>query len=268
VLLKALKGDFDCIIFSEAHLKNREENIDLCDLEIGDYKIYNTKNNKRKTDGVVVYIKKNLKHTVEEINTTDYNFLSLKIYKYNKEFIIHAIYRSPNSNLPIFLEEIKQILPSAIDNNKVKILTGDININIQNNNDNTQEYLNILAEKGYKSLVNCATRVTETTESCLDHIFAGPIKSINENFSSFMLYNSTTDHYPVILKISTDSYSKTKQNNFKHSNTQTNYENLARDIKQEKWENIYNNDDPVECIDLFNYTRGISVFSVKSYAIF
>lgn len=77
---------------------------------------------------------------------------------------------------------------------------GDININLlENKNKLVNEYLNLLAEYGFMSMVNKPTRVKGTSNTCLDHVFVGP--KPNDTYKSFILQSNLSDQYSTILKI-------------------------------------------------------------------
>ena len=48
---------------------------------------------------------------------------------------------------------------------------GDININILKKTSVSKEYLNLLQSEGFSQLIFEATRITENSQSCIDHIF-------------------------------------------------------------------------------------------------
>lgn len=250
VLMKQIGGqDLDCIILSEAHL-NSNMNVNQFDLGIG-FKIYATINNKRKTDGLVIYIKDSLEHSVKEIKLTDSNCMRVNVTKFNKTFTCHAFYRSPNGKVDDFLSELPDILnTTTTNNNYINIITGDFNIDIlDTRSSKVQRYLNILAEKGYMSLLNKPTHINKKSQTCLDHIFAGP--QISDKFTSFILHNATSDHYPVLLNIK-KTVTRTKENsNHYFTSRKIQYENVISDLKTEKWENIYQCQYPNECLEMF-----------------
>lgn len=88
ILLKLMHELFDCIVFSETHLK---EEINLNQYSISKYNIYQTKINKRKTDGLLMYVSSSLTHNVTEIEMTDCNCLVLEALKNNKTFHVHEL---------------------------------------------------------------------------------------------------------------------------------------------------------------------------------
>lgn len=252
VIMQQLNGkDFDCIIFSEAHLGINYTNVNLFDLDIGCYKIYNTLNNKRKTDGLVIYVKDSLDHSVQEINLRDCNCMRVNITKLDKIFTCHAFYRSPNGKIDDFLSELPGILNvNTNDSKHINILTGDFNIDILNlKNSKVQRYLNILAEKGYMSLINKPTHINVKSQTCLDHIFAGP--RISENFYSFILNIGTSDHYPVILKIENTKTRNSEQEKDRFTTIKKiDYTKIIDTIGQEKWESIFSTQNPNICLEI------------------
>lgn len=107
ILFHIMKDVFDCIVLGETHTK---EEINLNQFSLGDYNIYQTKFNKRRTDGLIVYVRSTLIHEVSEIELSDCNCLVIKIEKCKKSFVLNTFYRSPNGKIDVFLSELKPIL--------------------------------------------------------------------------------------------------------------------------------------------------------------
>lgn len=62
------------------------------------------------------------------------------------------------------------------------------------------DYLNIMASNNFISCINNYTRVTNTTKTCIDHIFS---KNIDlQCINSFILKCNITDHYGTIIQFS------------------------------------------------------------------
>lgn len=71
------------------------------------------------------------------------------------------------------------------------------------NDDLVNDYLNILGEEGYISLINSPTRIQGNTQSCLDHIFLKTKKYACNNTEIIPIIVEThiTDHYSTIAQI-------------------------------------------------------------------
>ena len=71
---------------------------------------------------------------------------------------------------------------------------GDININILKKTSVSREYLNLLQSEGFSQLIFEARRITENSQSCIDHIFA----NISTSCSSGNPAVEIADHLPVL----------------------------------------------------------------------
>lgn len=240
VIFKILHNVFDCIVFSETHT-NYE--INLNQFSLGDYKIYQTKNNKRKTDGVVVYVRSSLSHEVCEVELTDCNCLVLKINKNNKSYTLTNLYRSPQGKQDIFISEIKRFLEKFKDGNTCQIITGDINIDIsQIRCAKAQKYLNLLTEFGFVCLINKCTRIRRKKgTSCLDHIFA-QLKR-DQKCTAYVVQTNITDHFSTALKIETNKI-EIKEDEKYSEMVKINFDKILTDVSKERWEDVYDCEDP------------------------
>ena len=146
------------------------------------------------------------------------------------------VYRLPSTNINTFFNDIRDILVRTKNNNAVEIFVGDINIDLLKTQDHsTNEYLNIMVEKGFVPYINEHTRVTNDTNSCLDHFFIKIPTNISKllNISPIILQSNITDHFPIIVKIANINH-KWKENCQKTTKTvYTNYDQLATKIESE-----------------------------------
>lgn len=192
LLLNSSNSNFDIIVLTETWL--------LYDFkfELNGYNIINSLGIINKNDGVTVFIKNSLKLINISYNMiTDCNSIEISLNIDNKFINIIGIYRSPNSNIDKFLESLNNYLEHLDDHNKRFIIAGDLNINIMDTNVSS-DYLNIMASNNFISCINNFTRVTNTTKSCIDHIFT---KNIDIHcINSFILECSITDHYGTIIQ--------------------------------------------------------------------
>lgn len=159
------------------------------------YVSYHTVNNINQNDGVIVYIKCTVAHTVTEPLILDTNCLICKIEYI--DLVIIAMYRPPcNSNIENFLNGLENTLATLTRHSNV-VLIGDLNINLnpEKLNNQANEYLNLTAQHGLFPTHNLPTR----GKNCLDHIFLKSyLKSITLVFDTYI-----TDHAPILLNINT-----------------------------------------------------------------
>lgn len=162
VLLNCLSSAFDIIVLTETfHITNLEI------FSIGGYQAIYSGGTLNKNDGVVVYLKKDLKYTHKTITLGESKSLEINII--NKGCLtLTAVYRSPqtcvdtfNKDLFAYLEKTHQI--------ETQVLVGDMNINLLSDSDFVEEYKNILCTFGFMSMINEYTR--PAGKRCIDHIF-------------------------------------------------------------------------------------------------
>ena len=105
------------------------------------------------------------------------------------------LYRHPHQNYESFFEKISFFVQKVSSSYHVVIL-GDINIDtaFPSTNSYSKNYKDILLSLGLRNLINKPTRITNSTETILDHVLT------NLNFEycqSGILINDITDHLPI-----------------------------------------------------------------------
>lgn len=234
ITLDSLNYNFDCIIFTET-------------FKIGDIKLFNIPGynliynggDQNKNDGVVMYLKDNLDHNIEIINLGVSKVIRANILYHAKTIIISALYRLP-SNCPYeFNNDLKTYLKNYSTNENFHFFVGDINIDIKIDKDYCQEYLNIMSENGFVSLINNYTRESNNSKSCIDHIFLKKREEIE--IKSFILKLQITDHFPVIVCITLNKKTNLQENQLNKINkiTKINDKKLLEIISGENWDDIY-----------------------------
>ena len=121
--------------------------------------------------GVIIYIKDNIPFKPR----TDLNFehlmntcIEVVIPHTKQNILITCIYRHPNSNVKFF--DHFEILLGALDNEKCKsVVTGDFNIDVfKAGSTNCIKLSNLFKDYDFKQHINCPTRLTDNSETCID----------------------------------------------------------------------------------------------------
>ena len=81
-----------------------------------------------------------------------------------------VIYKPPNFSNLEFLDKLEKTLHNVFLSKKKCILMGDTNINTLSKTSISKEHINII-QLGFSQLIFEATRITENSQSCIDHIF-------------------------------------------------------------------------------------------------
>ena len=167
-----------CIVycFNETHVTK-----DILNKELytEGYNMVRCDSHSRFTGGILIYV--NNKAIFEEF--INFNFenkifmLGIRYVFGKNAFNIICVYRSPSATPKLFTDKMKDIFDNLeITGNT--LIVGDFNINIKESTTTSKNLLDIMQEMGYKQLVKEATRITPTSETIIDLVFANH-KSIN-----------------------------------------------------------------------------------------
>jgi hypothetical protein len=124
----AVKYKSHIIITVESWLGN---NIDHKYISLNNYQSSISKNHICKSDGIVIFIQKDINYITAEFIIQDANCLFTTI-KFNKiNYGIISVYRSPSGNIIKFIEDLEVIITNIFNSYRklTLILIGDMNIN-------------------------------------------------------------------------------------------------------------------------------------------
>ena len=86
---------------------------------------------------------------------------------------VFSIYRSPKSDFSSFLTKLSTVLEDKYNSKYRYVICGDVNVNFLPSAEKKDSKLlaNLLAEFNIKPTIFCPTRITDTSETCIDNIF-------------------------------------------------------------------------------------------------
>ncbi|XP_050508952.1 probable RNA-directed DNA polymerase from transposon BS isoform X1 [Diabrotica virgifera virgifera] len=199
------------------------------------YEIIYNQGNINKNDGTVLYFKNYLDHCTKIIEVGEHKVIQMLVTcNNNKKILITALYRPPSTNVEHFVSHLKEYLEQTKScHADCHILVGDININILENNDNANDYLNTLSEYNFNSLINKPTRLN----NCLDHVFVKfKSKDPINDCKAAVLDTNITYHKATVVTVPLNII-----NNLPNRKKEIlNYNNLKLDIKDFDWTEYYN----------------------------
>lgn len=228
ITLARISINFDVIILTECHLGS-------CSLikSIPGFMHHATLNINNKAGGVVAYTRSDWNVYVNEPNIAEADSLLLELP--NSQFIL-AIYRSPSFvSTNNFLQSLYSFTSNHSNLTNNFIVTGDININILNDDtslgqQDDSDYLCLMAELGLQSVINLPTR----DRACLDHIFVNcKMEAVGLVCSSYV-----TDHELIMAGISLPRCDKTP-----NRRVNIDYLNIAVELDKADWSDVLNTVD-------------------------
>lgn len=131
------------------------------------------------------------------------------------------------------------------------LVLGDINIDILSNSNDSDKYLFLMSSYGLKSLVNEPTRITDDTQTCIDHVFTRFHKNWSHKVSCEILDLKITDHCMLNLRIDQLTVSKLNRYIPFPVKYKTDYLKLVNALKFEFWEQVYVKSNPSSAYDAF-----------------
>ena len=167
----------DLICVRETKLKS----LLLRNLLIPNYEFYFS-NSPTNAGGVTIYISKHfIVHNISKqlIGGTRSEGLWLKFGDRTNysQYLVEFVYRHPSSYCANFIEDFNDSLAQLLTSNIKLFVLGDLNIDISHSNrtSTASNYFNMIKSYGLLPLITKPTRVTETTNTQLEHILTNGV---------------------------------------------------------------------------------------------
>lgn len=185
-------------------LQETRKDIDfLLNHHFKDYKHFTKYPDSNKCGGVTILLNNNLSGSRKpelEINSKNIENVVVEIKLSKNTFYISGIYKHPKFHT----SEIGNLIASQllkIPKSCSYILTGDLNINFLNYSDdiNIRNYFDKLLNKNLFQLINAPTRITNNSETCIDHIYMYTCNKMTVTTGIFA--SNISDHLCTFIKI-------------------------------------------------------------------
>jgi hypothetical protein len=174
--------------------------------------------------GSCIFVKKGI--ITKELNSLnelgeEENFELSLIELVQYRIIVICIYRTPDGQFDIFLNELDLITQKLIVKYKIVILCGDWNINFIQNSPQERELNSLLLRYNLKHTVNIPTTITKTTATLLDVMITNESNLIG---SSVVGDLGLSDHHALVPSIPISEFSnapyRIKRRQFSEDNVQ------------------------------------------------
>ena len=194
-----INNSIDIALICETWLtSNNEDRLDV----IG-YKYIGKTRSGRKGGGVCILVKDYLIHRPVGnllIDPIDLEYCANEIKTDSGTLLVCSAYRPPNMNPKLFLDDYKKLTSGL---NKIKnrgIIIGlDHNLDLlkHSTHSSTQEFLDMNLDAGLLPCITKPTRITKSTATLIDNIFAKCTLKINQ---SLVIYDDISDHLPCLIE--------------------------------------------------------------------
>lgn len=252
VYLYTLKlENVDVIILSETW---KLENVS--DFHITGFALHHNMSQFNQNDGLAIYVREELLAECVILHLTETNLLRITFAVDKMTIGITGSYRSPPVDIKQYITDLDGFF-LGLNKQKVEIFVGDININILNDNTDTDSiiYQSILARSGFFSYINKPTRITENTRSLIDHIFVrlGDKQYLGKQLTlkPFLFMIDITDHFPIGILIKQVNKNRIKNYHVDKYREIVNHKKLLNKLKKENWQEVLQTDEVQLGYDMF-----------------
>ena len=147
--------------------------------------------------GLIIYLKSHFTYIRRddlETNNLETIWLEVKINK-QKSFLICYCYRPPSSTVD-WISTMENSIEKAFLDNKEVIVLGDFNFNLLQENTNSKPWIRTFNSLHLNQIIDQSTRVTDTSETLIDHVYANVPCNITEHT---VPHYSISDHFPICV---------------------------------------------------------------------
>ena len=170
-----------------------------------------------------------------------------------KNIVIGVIYRPPNTDIPHFIDIMKDTLDKIKNENKICYLVGDYNINLINieSHSLTSEFNDVMYSGGFIPLITRPTRVTQTSATLIDNIYSNQILDRDHSLNGIMM-TDVSDHYPI-FHVAKYSHPQNNEISITRRNyTTRNKDNFMSQLSNIDWANVFQSDSTQRAFSLFH----------------
>lgn len=153
--------------------------------------------------------------------------------KLHSKLIVLSVYRAPNTEIRLFLETIEQILNKTLTEECEICLAGDFNINLRERSFDSSNFISLLNSYGLYPSTFEPTRVTNSTETCIDNILTNMTV-----FETCVVEHHISDHKCVILYFN-NVVNQSAVSKVIRTFSDKNIELFKQKLNEENWQNVY-----------------------------
>lgn len=212
---------------------------------IPEFRAYNNDSHFNQNDGCIVYIRESIEAMINIIPLSNINLLRVTFFYNDNSIGLTASYRPNPTNIRQYIGELDGYFAN-IARKSIELFIGDINIDLLKISDTqVSNYVNTLAEHGLFSYIDKPTRITESSQSLIDHIFVGMNNKVRKDLliKSCICRISLTDHDMVCLSIAPrGKHTKSEVNKRDPYHKVINLDKVRNDLVGEQWIGVFDSD--------------------------
>ncbi|XP_046405909.1 uncharacterized protein LOC124170906 [Ischnura elegans] len=211
--IRSMRTNFDVFLINLSQLMFKPTVIVLTEIWISEselslYKISGFKMFAKCTDysrakGLLVYVLEEIPCNSISVTLSSADCVLLTLHFGFINFYLLCLYRHHVIQPNHFLNEIQGVFHKVSGN---LVIVGDININILDNNQVSNDYINLMCSQGLQCLLKLPTRITRSSSTCLDHVFARIANMYKFQLLTEVLHLDISDHSMTVFSIAPVHY--------------------------------------------------------------
>ena len=250
ILLANLRKSFSVIGVTETWLNDLTSDL----VNIPGYSFVSNHRKSKPGGGTSLYLKNNLQYkicfecTYSNPDVIESLFVEINVPQ-GKNIVVGVIYRPPNQNTAVFIDELNDILINITRGNKLCYIMGDFNLDFLCYNDNvpTQEFIDRLFSYSFYPLISNPMRITSHTATLIDNIFTN---QLSDNVFNGIVLNDLSDHIPIFACFHKDFNPHCQQKAFRRSFSEHNINMFRECLSKINWSNRFNGLDVNNSYDI------------------
>lgn len=260
-------NNFDIICLTETWLNS---NITSDIVQIPGYLMFREdRQGNNRGGGVAVYVSNRLKVKISEIHVNKeylFEYTFLKLTYNNQSTAVGVIYRPPDKNITLCVEQLDDCLSHIMPLTDNVILLGDLNINLFNLNNPLSKCFDAY---GLTQIIDEATRITHNTQTLIDPICltCPDLVTVHGTINADLISDHRLVYCSLNIPVNKRKQKFIQIRNFKNFNI----DDFSTDLHNVAWDNIIYNpniDDKVEfltsnILQLFNKHAPIRTIRVS-----
>jgi hypothetical protein len=216
------------------------------------YEVFSKLNSTYRAGGVIVYIKSELASNCKfkKVNCSSADVLKVSYTLDNTSFSFLCVYRNHDKYSKIyFVNEITSIIENEKSPNL--FVLGDFNIDTLKACSLSDFYLAKMSANGLYNIINEPTRVTDSSSTCIDHLFFRSEKEEVTKLNTSVFDFSITDHNMILCQFVSSKFVSESSTNSDFIKNHINYRALENNLKFEMWETVYREENASNAFELF-----------------
>lgn len=167
-----------------------------------------------------------------------------------KKYLFLCIYRPPSGDIDSFLMTMTDILTSVHETKYQGIyIFGDFNLNLLKYNEkNVIAFINLMFTFSLYPLIAKPTRVSSTSATLIDHIWA---TQLEDNIGNYIIETDISDHFPTVSQFKLVQANQEPECVYKRSVTAFSLEEFTNDLALVDWSDVTNLNCCNEAYELF-----------------